>query len=134
VVNDLLVNNSGEITLTVAASRVHAGLRYLADLETLDIEIGLNTGTAQGTLSKVSLLQLRFLNSRGGWIGPDSEHLDEITQRTDEPLGSPVELQSGFYEQPITGGYSKGGRVFFRQVDPLPVTILAVVPRVSVGG
>jgi hypothetical protein len=113
---------------------VHAGLPYLSDLETLDLELNLAAGTTQGKLLKVSNVQFRFLNSRGGWIGPDEDHLDEITQRTNEPMGSPIELQSGFYKQPITGSYSEGGRVFFRQIDPLPVTILAVIPSVSIGG
>jgi len=131
---DGLVVASGAITLTTPASRVHAGLPYLSDLETLDLELNLAAGTTQGKLLKVSNVQFRFLNSRGGWIGPDEDHLDEITQRTNEPMGSPIELQSGFYKQPITGSYSEGGRVFFRQIDPLPVTILAVIPSVSIGG
>lgn len=131
---DNLVVASGAITLPVAASRVHVGLPYMSDLETLDIELSLVTGTTQGKLLKVSNVQFRFLNSRGGWLGPDVDHLDEITQRTDEPMGSPIDLKSGFYKQPITGNYSDGGRVFYRQKDPLPVTILAVIPSITVGG
>ena len=133
VINNLVVAN-GTITLPVAASRVQVGLPYVSDLETLDIELSLVTGTTQGKLLKVSNVEFRFLNSRGGWIGPDSDHLDEITQRTDEPMGSPIDLKSGFYKQPITGNYSEGGRVFFRQKDPLPATILAVIPSLSIGG
>jgi hypothetical protein len=129
-----LVVASGAITLPVAASRVHVGLPYISDLETLDIELNLVTGTTQGKLLKVSNVQFRFLNSRGGWIGPDENNLDEITQRTNEPMGSPIDLKSGFYKQSITGSYSEGGRVFYRQRDPLPCTILAVIPSLSVGG
>lgn len=129
-----LVVTGGAITLLVAASRVHIGLPYWADLETLNIELELATGTTQGKLLKVSNVQFRFLNSRGGWIGPDENNLDEITQRTDEPMGSPILLYSGFYRQPISGNYAEGGRVFYRQKDPLPVTILAVIPSVTLGG
>ncbi|MBN2453750.1 MAG: hypothetical protein JXB40_05785, partial [Candidatus Omnitrophica bacterium] len=133
VVEDLLVNENGEITLTTAASRVHAGLPYTSDLETLNIELNLATGTTQGRLLRIPSVEFKFLNSRGGWIGPDEDNLDEIIQRIDEALGSPIDLITDSYEQPISGDYKKGGNVFFRQTDPLPVTILSVIPRVCVG-
>lgn len=133
VIDDLVVT-SGAITLPVVASIVHIGLPYVSDLQTLNIELGLDTGTAQGRFLKVSQVYLSFLNSRGGWIGPDADNLDEITQRTGEPMGSPIDLQTGFYKQAIAGDYKEGGRIFFRQKDPLPVTILAVIPVVTVGG
>jgi hypothetical protein len=131
---DNLVVASGAITLPVASSRVHVGLPYKAQLETLDIELNLATGTTQGKKLKVSGVTIRFLKSRGGWMGPDENNLDEVTQRTNEPMGSPISLQSGFYKQPITGDYSEGGRVFLEQRDPLPITILAIVPSTTVGG
>jgi hypothetical protein len=34
----------------------------------------------------------------------------------------------------ITPSYETGGRIFYRQSDPLPVTILGVMPAVAVGG
>jgi hypothetical protein len=133
VINNLVVAD-GALTLPVAASIVHIGLPYWSDLQTLNIELPLATGTTQGRKLKIPSVQFSFLNTRGGWIGPDADNLDEFTQRTNEPMGSPIALQTGFYDQPITGNYKEGGRVFFRQKDPLPVTILAVIPTVSIGG
>ncbi|RJO64160.1 MAG: hypothetical protein C4540_04580 [Candidatus Omnitrophota bacterium] len=131
---DGITVESGSITLPVYASIVHVGLPYTADLETLNIEFNLASGTTQGKLLKVAQVQFYFLNSRGGWIGPDKDHLDEIVQRTNEPMGSPIVLYTGPHKQPITGDYKEGGNVFFRQIDPLPVTILAIIPKVTVGG
>ncbi len=133
VVNGLVVTGNS-ITLPVAAGRAHIGLGFYSDLQTLNLELNLLTGTTQGRLLKVPSVQFRFLNSSGGWIGPDVNHLDQIVLRTDEPMGSPEALYSGFHRQPIAGDYAEGGRVFFRQKDPLPVTILAVIPEVAVGG
>ena len=133
VVNDLVVT-SGEITLPVAAGIAHIGLAYVSDLQTLNIELNLATGTTQGRLLKVPSVQFMFLNSSGGLIGPDEDNLDELVQRTDEPMGSPENLFTGPYKQTISGNYAEGGRVFFRQADPLPVTILSIIPAVSVGG
>jgi hypothetical protein len=124
----------GEITLTTAASIVHVGLPYISDLEPLHIEFNLPSGTTQSKLVQISQVEFYFLYSSGGWLGPDAEHLDEIVLRTDEAMGSPEDLYTGSHAQPITGDYRKGARVFFRQVDPLPVTILAVIPKVTVGG
>lgn len=129
-----LVVTSGAITLPVAAGIAHIGLPYISDLQTLNIELNLPTGTTQGKLLKVPSVQFMFLNSSGGLIGPDKDNLDELVQRTDEPMGSPENLFTGPYKQTISGSYAEGGRVFFRQADPLPVTILSVVPSVSVGG
>ena len=133
VVEDLVVA-SGKINLPVAASIVHVGLPYISDLQTLNIELNLATGTTQGRLLKIPAVQFNFLNSSGGYIGPNEDKLDPIITRTNEPMGSPEELYTGFIKQPIDGDYDQGGRVFFRQYDPLPITILAVIPDVSVGG
>ena len=128
----------GAITLTNAASKVHVGLPYTCDLETLNVELNLNSGTTQGTQVKISEVTLRFLNSRGGQVGPDSDNgganLDDIITRTSEPLGSPTNLYTGDIKMPIVSGYDVGGRIFFRQDKPLPTTILAVIPVVTVGG
>ena len=37
-----------------------------------------------------------------------------------------VALQGDSFDIPISGKWTRGGRVFARQVDPLPATILAV--------
>jgi hypothetical protein len=34
----------------------------------------------------------------------------------------------------IASGWSKGGNVYIQQDQPLPITILALVPDVTVGG
>jgi len=133
VVNSLVVT-TGAITLPVAAGIAHVGLPYISDLQTLNIELNLATGTTQGRLLKVPSVHFMFLNSSGGWIGPDAIKLDEIVLRTDEPMGSPEALYTGPFKQPIASDYAEGGRVFFRQIDPLPITILSIIPSVAVGG
>jgi len=133
VIDDQVVTG-GSITLTIPASRVHVGLGYYSDLEPLDIEVQQPDGTLQGRMSRISGIKIRFLQSSGGLIGPNEDHLDEIVQRTDEPAGSPEELQSGFHVQPISGDYTAGPPFLFRQEDPLPVTILALIPILTIGG
>ena len=124
---------SGEITLTRVCSKIHAGLPYSCDLETLNVEKELKDGTIQGVPVKIANVTFRLLNSRGGWIGPNFDTLYEgfIPERV--RLGLAPELFSGDVRLGLGAGYEDGGRVCYRQVDPLPVTISAVIPEVRVG-
>jgi hypothetical protein len=101
----------------------------------LNIEVQTQDGTMQGRTVKISMVTFRFLNARAGWVGPDADNLTEIIQNTGVPLGTPEPLFTGDFKETITSGYEfQGGRVLYRQVDPLPVTILAIMPTVTVGG
>jgi hypothetical protein len=128
------VVSSGQVTLNPGASIVHVGLAFESDFQTLNIELRLGDGTTQDRRVKIPEVTFRFLNSRGGWIGPDSDNLTEINQRTNEALGAPIELITGDYVETLNSGYERSSSVFFRQRDPLPVTILAVMPKVTLGG
>jgi len=126
VVNNLTVS-SGAITLPNAASRVHVGLGYTADIETLNPEIS-NTSiaTAQGSKKRVSTVTIRVENTRGVSIGPDNTRLVEMKQGLNT-------LTTGDLSMSIKPVWNTNGRVFIRQSNPLPMTILAVVPDITIG-
>jgi len=125
--------SGGSVTLDSAASIVHVGLGYTCDLETLNPEMPLQNGTMQGRKVRAAKVMIRFINSRGGFVGTDSSKLYELVQRAAEPLGTSISLQNVDYVIDIPSSYDNNGRVFFRQSDPLPVTILAVAPVITVG-
>jgi hypothetical protein len=126
--------SSGQITLDVAASKVHVGLSYNSDLETMNIEIQQQDGTIQGRKVRCSNGSIRFLNSRGGKIGPSSSELYPVKLEDLNPVAAPLTLYTGDAKSSIGSGWDTGGRVFFRQDDPLPTTILAFMPSFTVGG
>ena len=141
----LLTLDSGTITLPNAYSVLHIGLPYDSDFETLNIEIPtqvqpLPAGSTQARSVKIPACTFRLLRSRGGKIGPSELNqygqsaLYEafIPDRTSFGLCPP--LQSYDRRVPLGGGYKNGGRVFLRQSSPLPLTILEIVPDVSVAG
>lgn len=128
------VVTGGKVTLFIPASIVHVGLPYVSDLQTLDVELKLEDGTIQDRKVKIPQVTIRFENSRGGWIGSDETSLVELAQRTAESRGSAIPLFSGKYSETLNSGYDRGLSVFFRQADPLPVTILAIMPKVTPGG
>ena len=104
----------------------------MSEFSPLNIEFQTNTGTLQGKKIKVARAVIRFEKSRGGWLGTDPDRLTEFIQRTS--AGEYIPLKSYDHEMPLQSGYKAGNSVFFRQVDPLPVTILAVIMKVDVGG
>jgi hypothetical protein len=139
------VVNNGTITLAVAASIVTVGLPYVCDLETLTIEAPDRQGTLQGRRVAIPEVTMRFWNSRGGYFMACSEDVepadsvsnagfDELSQRgPGDNYNAPIALKTRDYKVTMNGGYDFGAHVFFRQVDPLPVCLLAFLPSVVAG-
>ena len=124
---------SGRISFDRKYSRIHVGLGYSSELETLDIEIP-NAATLQGRLKKVAQVTVRFARSRGLLIGQgsqDDSYLVEMAQREDENYGDPTTLLTGDKKITIDSNWNSNGRIRLRQKDPLPMTILAVIPDVE---
>ena len=132
VVEDLVVTN-GMVTLPRAASRIHIGLGYIADVETLNVEsaLGFAAGTVQGKLKKIPQITIRFEKSRGLFYGLKNTELMEMKQREDEDWGDPTNLLTGDKSMTMPGDWDKNGRVFIRQRYPLPMTLLAIIPDVT---
>lgn len=121
----------GKITLPDERTHVYIGLQYNSDLETMDIARSDKRGMVKGRPVKVGQVTFQVLNSRGGFIGPTFDDLYEAFIPERDSTDEAPELQSGDFTFPLGGEYSDGGRVCYRQSDPLPVTITAVVPEVA---
>jgi len=130
VVTGLTVAN-GAVTFARRFSRVHLGLRYIADVETLNIEAP--QGTMQGKLKKISGVTVRMKDSVGLFAGNDESDLEEIAWRENEAMGDPNALLTDDKYIQMPESWNTNGRMFFRQSAPLPMTILAVIPRFHVG-
>lgn len=127
---------NGTITLDKTYTVIHVGLPFVADIYTLDID------TAQGETivdkkKLISAVTVYFETSRGLWVGATPptddttdplEGLTELKIRSDESYDSPVDLLTGNETINIRPEWNSNGRIFLRQVDPLPLAILAVAP------
>ena len=123
---------SGAITLSNPASKIHIGLPIESDIQTLNLELG--QPTQQGKKKSISAVTLRVEESRGGKIGYDKDHLTEFKQRAYEPYGTATSLKTGDIKVTLPSTWKTEGSIFYRQSDPLPMTLLAVIPEVSLGG
>lgn len=127
---------SGSITLQECYGVISVGLPYTSDIETLNIDsAGADTIIDRAKL--VSKVTLFVEESRGIWAGtrpPDEDvaFLDGLTELKirDQHDGydSPVELRSEPVDIITEGTWNNNGRVFIRQTDPVPLTILSITP------
>lgn len=126
----------GKILLDKPYGVIHIGLPITADIETLDIDMpqGETLSDKKKLINKVVLY---LEKSRGGWMGgqpPDDDSVDplqnlvEIKVRETENYDEPVRLLTETIDVNILSQWNSNGRIFIRQVDPLPISILAVAP------
>lgn len=131
-VQDDRVVTAGSITLDSPGVLVTVGLRYVSDLETLEINVpGGATTRMQNKLIK--RLGIIVQDTRGVFAGPSFDKLEEWEPRTSESMVLPPDVQNGCLQVWITGSWAERGRVCIRQADPLPAAILGVIPDTSMG-
>jgi len=134
VLKDLTVSN-GTITLAVAASRVHAGLRYTSEIETLRLDAGsASSETVQSKAKKISRLTVRLDRSLGFWSGVKRDNMREAKFGLPALYGQPPALITGDKDITLTPDWNKDGKYIVQQRDPLPLTILSLIPDAIVGG
>lgn len=140
VVRGLTVS-SGSVTLPNAAEKAHIGLPVEASIQTLDLDLGQvqGIGTVQGRQKTVSEVTLRVEDTRGIFIGPDDGARDdenvlvEYKQRSTEAWNEAISLYTGDLSITPHWDWSTNGDVWVKQFDPLPMTILAIMPDVVIG-
>lgn len=127
------VVSAGTITLQEAAGVAHVGLPYKSDMETLDLELKNANETVLDKKIAVTSLTVIVEESRGIFAGKDKNSLYEAkTERG--TYEQALDSITGQTEIPISNDWQGKGRVFIRQTDPLPLTVLAVIPEVTIGG
>ena len=132
-VHPQLVVQGGTIVLQEAAGVAHVGLPYNSDMETLDLELKNANETVLDKKIAVTSLTVMVEESRGVMAGKDKNSLykEKTSRNAYEP---PLESITGQVEISISNNWQGKGRVFIRQSDPLPLTVLAVIPEVTIGG
>ncbi len=124
------VVSHGKIVLTDPAATVQVGLGYNSDLETLRLEAGSQDGTALGKTRRIHRLGILFHQSLGIAIGPDFDNLDTIVfRKTSDPMTRAPSLFSGIVSESLEFGYDFENNICLRQSQPLPSTILAIMPQ-----
>lgn len=123
----VLTVTDGGVTLDKPYLVIHAGLPITADIETLNIDL---PGVSSMSDKKKNITKLTSLveETRGLWVGPDTDNLTEFKLRNEEGYDYPVALATETIDVNIKPDWKFSGRIVMRQIDPVPATILSVVP------
>jgi hypothetical protein len=139
VVRNLTVTD-GAVRLQNAASKIHIGLPVTAAIETLDLDVGQvqGLGTVQGRSKSVSEVTFRVENTRGIFTGPEDGSRDggtlvEYKQRRNENWDEAIGLYTGDLTVTPYWDWGTSGAMWVKQFDPLPMTILSIMPDVTLG-
>lgn len=131
---DTVTVSGGAITLDKAYGVLHIGMPFTCDVENLDIDT-IQGETLVDKKKRINKVTMLVESSRGVWVGPEAPSSDsslsgltELKIRDDETMDQPVALRTGPIEVNMAAGWSDGGRVFIRQTDPIPLTILSISP------
>lgn len=125
----------GSVTIPTPAAIVTIGLPYETHIETLEI----NAPQQETLLDKrkiISKVTAIVEDSRGGLFGRSSAESDlfEVKQRTESDNYGSIDAKTGKASVVINDTWLGTGRVTIIQRDPLPISILAIIPQADVGG
>jgi len=136
---DATAANAGDFTITAGTfpidfpasySNIHVGIPITAQLETLDLDVqGSQVRDRRKRVAAVTLLLER--SSRTFRVGPD---VGNLTQLSLEPYETMTDEFTGPVELTVVSQFDELGRVFIHHTDPLPLTVLGILPSVELGG
>ncbi|AOS80263.1 hypothetical protein Q5W_15440 [Hydrogenophaga sp. PBC] len=127
----------GRITLGQAASKVHVGLPFTSDLQTLPLAFEGMQAAGQGMLRNVQAVSLRVTQTSLFKVGTefnDAKLVPNRSRAVSDPYDSPPSLKTAEVRVQIPGNWSTDGSVCVRQDQPLPCSILAMTLEVATGG
>ena len=127
------VVSSGSITIDRPATMIHVGLPYDSDLQTMPISLNID-GAGQGRYKNINHAWLRVYRSSGIFVGPSTDKLTEVKQRTTEPYGTPPSLKTDEVDVQLTPSWASSGQIYIRQSDPLPLSVIGLTLEVVLGG
>lgn len=123
----------GTITIPDPSAIVHIGLPYRSLAETLSINIaGQETLLDKGV--QVASVGVLVKDTRGGKIGSKESTLYEMKQRSISDNYGSIAAVDGMAEVSISDTWENTGRFLMVQDDPLPINVIAAIPRAEVGG
>jgi hypothetical protein len=118
--------SSGSITLDVATTKAHVGLPFTWRLKTLQVDASSKSGYASDKKKLIQGTTITVLNSAGGLAGQD--------QFVNLNYPNITGLYSGDLNVNLLSRWDKDGQFEITGNGALPMHIINIMPRVSVGG
>lgn len=123
---------NGKVLLGNEYKKVHVGLPIDAEIKTLPIDFTAQDGTYLSRKKRIATVTLLLKDSRGGLFGMKENELDEFKWRSNEAYGEPISLQTGKFKVTIKSAtYDETQQIIIKQPDPLPMTVLSLIPEIE---
>ncbi len=124
--------SGGGITLDYSSTKAAVGYGFDSTMQTLRIESGSVDGISQGKPKRVHSITVRFFETVGAEVGNDNGEVDRIFFRDSSmAMDTAVPMFTGDKDIEFPGGFDDDDRVFIKQAQPLPLTVLAFYPRMN---
>lgn len=124
------VVSGGSVTLSSRATTVAVGFGYNSSLKLLRFDAGSQDGTSIGKTRRTHRVGFHLYRTLGLKIGMGFDSLDTVTFRTSsDPMTRAPALFSGILSQTMPSNYDFENQICIRQDQPLPSTVLAVMPQ-----
>lgn len=129
----------GDIVLDPPAAVVKVGLPFRHRYVSMPPETGAVAGTAQGRMKRAHRIDLRVFASLGSMVGTTEEELNEVRdllpyREAETLMGRPSPLFFGDARLDAPGGFDTDGLIVVTGDEPLPFTLVAVIPFFEVFG
>jgi len=128
---DRTVSN-GSVSMAFNVTTAAIGYGFTSEMETLRLEAGSSDGTSQGKPKRIHAITLRLYQTVGLEVGPASADVDRVYFRDSSmSMDTAVPLYTGDKTVEFPGGFEDDDRIYVRQTQPLPLTVLALYPRLN---
>jgi hypothetical protein len=123
---------NGKVVLGNKYKKVHVGLPIDAEIKTLPIDFTAQDGTYLSRKKRIASFIAMLKDSRGGVYGMRDDALDEIKWRSNEAYGEPIALKTEKVKIVVkSASWSETQQVIIKQPDPLPMTVLSLIPEIE---
>lgn len=125
---------AGSITLPEPATKVIAGLAFTKQLQTMPLDLGNERDTVQGKRKKINAVTIRVRDTRGLTFGNNFSELYPFKEMNPSVLlGEAIPLVTADEWTEWAPDWTVEGQMCFQSTDPLPATILGVIPEITIG-
>jgi hypothetical protein len=140
-VPDQQASADGTITLETAATKVVIGYKYESIIKPMRLDVDPFIGPTQGQKRRIHELIIRFYKTLGCqfWDGSEKDFVtgldkwrDLSFRDTSNNMDEAPPLYSGDKEIEAFGGWEVQGDILLRQNQPLPWSVLAIIPKYEV--
>lgn len=131
-----VVDQNGEIELDYEVTTVAVGLKYRSWAWTQRFTGGGRLGTDQGQKHRIARVVCRVLATVGILIGTGKNASTETRRfpftKATQLMDNAIPLFFGDIDVPVNSGWTDDPGVYVEQDEPLPLTILSIMPRAEV--